>query len=77
MSIETRHDRDLVWVAHATAVTDGAERRDANDARADTNGTSEDPLRELREYLARPIQAWQLDRRCAVLRSRIFGADHD
>ena len=46
---EQRFDRDLVWVAHASSGTaDRAERRDATDDR-------EDPLRELREFLARPI----------------------
>jgi hypothetical protein len=67
MTREQRRDRDLVWVAHASSGTaDRAERRDANDPR-------EDRLRELREYLARPIQAWLLDDR-APLRSKALRA---
>jgi hypothetical protein len=56
MTREQRFDRDLVLVLDSG---DTADRADC----ADTNDPREDPLRQLREYLARPIQAWELDHR--------------
>jgi hypothetical protein len=71
---EIRHDCDLVWVGPATPAP--AKRCDAERHDAEHEDAREDPLRELREYLARPIQAWELDDRHGVrtemLRARIF-----
>jgi hypothetical protein len=66
MTREKRFDRDLVWVAPASGTAD----------RADNDDAREDRLRELREYVARAIQAWELDARTPrqpqVLRARFI-----